>query len=1204
MQNSSSFVNNIVETTFNLPTVNTNEPNYCIFKALKWEYVDIDDCLNIFIHGLTENNDRVAVKISNFLPYIYLELDPSVNWSNKTNRTMLDNHFKRYLKNTEQYVKFKYYNNKTLAYYYKPANFFKLYFKTLTHLDNFCRYVMYGSGNKFTQSKALKIEGVGYGLKFKLHETKAARSPDLQLATVTRTDLAGWIKVPLNENCGDIEKFSTNAIEIDLDDYTKLKPVNSTKTVNPLIWSYDIECTSGDASGNTFTNAFNSTDEIICISVTVSRMNDAQTDWKTYCLVNGSNNKACPENIGDNSIIMNFKNEKRLLLGYKKFQDEIDPDIVITYNGLSFDDNYIKTRVKFLGIENRFYKHGRLLSVDAHSAKPIKWSSSAYKDQCFDFIDIPGRLHVDLFPFISKEFTTLPSYSLNAVAEYFLNRHKVDLPAKEMIQIHHRGRPEDIERICFYCNEDTRLPFELLKWLNAVIGLIETSNVVKIQIFDLLTRGQQMRVYGQIYYFCAINNIVVNNQWSDYAPTDGEKKFVGATVQTPMSGLHDNVGVFDFKSLYPTTIIAYNLCFSTFIPWSVKLNKEDEDKYWTFQWEDHYGCEHDHGIRKSKVSKDKVICAYAPGMKAHKYRFWKREFKQGIIPQILVNLLDARQNTRTELETFKKELKTRESIMSKKEIDAAKVYCSVLDKRQNGFKISANSMYGGFGSDYSETPFYPAAASTTFKGRENIQKAINIAKEFRPDAVVVYGDSVTPDTPILCKDDEDTIFYQTVDKIGDGNWKQSPHGDGKEICDAIDGYIVWTETGFTRIKKVIRHICKKPLKRIKTRTGVVDVTTDHSLLKPDGTRISPLDVHVGTQLMHVDLPETLYINREFHEVKSCTYKVTNKLEAANIFKNVSELGWYVYLQNVTKKAEYTIVVTTEPSTDPIDTVEQIIDLPAYNGYVYDLETENHHFSAGIGRMIVHNTDSAMIKFSAVKSLENTFEVCKALQNEYKKHFPFPMELDLEKIYKKFFLLSKKRYSGNIVDESGKLLSVDNKGLITKRRDNCDATRDIYKIIMDKIKEGEKKWQIYETLGRYLGDMIEGKIPYHKFVLTMSIRNDYINQNLPHVAVSKKMIARGKYVTAGTRINYLFIDTGNAKDPMYKKSEDPDYYLEMDGKIHIDYMEYLRKSIAPLDELIEVRFGQKNVLKVMMKLLKKGKITTPTEYFSPKFQIIT
>jgi DNA polymerase elongation subunit (family B) len=282
-------------------------------------------------------------------------------------------------------------------------------------------------------------------------------------------------------------------------------------------------------------------------------------------------------------------------------------------------------------------------------------------------------------------------------------------------------------------------------------------------------------------------------------------------------------------------------------------------------------------------------------------------------------------------------------------------------------------------------------------------------------------------------------------------------------------------------------------------------------------------------------------------------------------------------------------------------IDSIKVLDTATDYVYDLETESGHFQAGVGEMIVKNTDSCMLHFNKVRTLSECFELCEEMEKAINAIFPKPMYLELEKIYSKYFLLSKKRYVGYIVDKNGELITTDKKGVVIKRRDNCCYLRDIYTHLIDMVMAKEPRWKVYEYLQLMIDDLLSGNVELEKLIITKSIKDNYKNQNLPHVAVAKKMRERGKYVAAGTRVHYVFTETEGKNDPQYLKAEDPDHYLENQGKIRIDYLYYFEKQLVnPIDEVLEVKFGVTNVLKNLLRLLKKGIVQNA----SPRIQQIT
>lgn len=118
--------------------------------------------------------------------------------------------------------------------------------------------------------------------------------------------------------------------------------------------------------------------------------------------------------------------------------------------------------------------------------------------------------------------------------------------------------------------------------------------------------------------------------------------------------------------------------------------------------------------------------------------------------------------------------------------------------------------------------------------------------------VVIYGDSVTGNTPILLQMADGTMMYRCIDDINpDKEWVDRI-GDGKQYKACP--YKVWTDKGFVTVTNVIRHKTNKKLYRVRSPTGIADVTEDHSLLSPSGEKLKPGNIRIGSSLLHVDLP--------------------------------------------------------------------------------------------------------------------------------------------------------------------------------------------------------------------------------------------------------------------------------------------------------------------------------------------------------------
>jgi hypothetical protein len=584
-----------------------------------------------------------------------------------------------------------------------------------------------------------------------------------------------------------------------------------------------------------------------------------------------------------------------------------------------------------------------------------------------------------------------------------------------------------------------------------------------------------------------------------------------------------------------------------------------------------------------------------------------------LIPEILEYLLNARAETKKEMKTVKGEIaelkekmgktKNEEKIEKiKKKIEKLSILYSILDKRQNGFKVSSNSVYGAGGSDFSESPFYPMAECTTALGRYNIQETIDYTMKKYGDTNLVYGDSVTGNTPILIKDCEAISIIEIQDLAESYEEYPGFKLDGverkdKEKCE-IRNVKIWTRSGWSNIKKVIKHRVNKKIYRVTSSVGVVDVTEDHSLLKENGEPVKPKDLKNGEKLLTGFPP--IEIDYEDAFIKLDIYKTSDKLEAQQMY-------YFFKTQKIECIIkEYNGIYNLIP-IDQTEKIEQNVKIEllynSYNDFVYDIETEDGSFHAGIGELIIKNTDSAMFHFSSLTSHDQVFKRCHELEKCINEIFPPPMYLEFENISGKYLLLKKKNYIKEVIDESGAVIEVDKKGVVSKRRDNCALIREQYMVLVNHVMQRRQIWEVYRFLENLIDDLLTGKIELEKFIITKSIKENYKTTNLPHLAVANKMKDRGKYVASGTRIPYLFVETEKYNLPQYMKAEDPDYYIENQNRLKIDYLYYLEKQLVnPMDELLLVGYKKKNVLLNLFKLLRKDAVDIK-DYFKADFEIL-
>ena len=163
-------------------------------------------------------------------------------------------------------------------------------------------------------------------------------------------------------------------------------------------------------------------------------------------------------------------------------------------------------------------------------------------------------------------------------------------------------------RLAIYCIKDAYLPLRLMTKLDCLFMTTEISRVCGVPLSYLFTRGQQIKVASQLYRKA--------QQLGFLIPTDkasNEGKYEGAVVIEPTRGyFQDPVAVLDFASLYPSIMMAHNLCYSTLIQ-PYKLKDLDVQKY------------------EKTPNGDYFI---------------KRGVMRGVLPQILEDLVQARKKVK------------------------------------------------------------------------------------------------------------------------------------------------------------------------------------------------------------------------------------------------------------------------------------------------------------------------------------------------------------------------------------------------------------------------------------------------------------------------------------------------------------------------------------------------------------------------------
>ena len=486
--------------------------------------------------------------------------------------------------------------------------------------------------------------------------------PVLRFMHVSGCTSTGWIEV--EHEAEDVDTRCDLNIQTE-----KFVPRTDKDEIAPLkIMSFDIECYS---STGAFPNPTNASDVVFQIGMTTGAFGStAPLERKCLCLKQT-----------DGADCESFGTERELLERFGEYLAAADPDIITGWNIFGFDLEYMYKRAMRCGVETLWGRR-----TDVPSELVVKnLSSSALGNNELKMVPMVGRYVFDLFQDIKREHK-LESYSLNNVSKHFLKDQKNDMPVKEIFSRFAEGDPVRLGEVAQYCLKDTELPHAIMAKVCQIQNLVEMAKACWVPLAFLSERGQQIKVFSQMAYKARQLGFLIPT-FRRQGPS-ADDKYEGATVLDAQSGAYYGpITALDFASLYPSIMVAHNLCYSTLVM---------DPKY------------------------DNL-----PGVEYE--TFGPHKFAQGVtslLPTIL-----------TDLKAYRKKAKKLMAAAEGTPMEA------VYNGQQLAYKISMNSIYGFTGASKGMLPCVPIASTVTMRGRQMIEETKNYVEANFPGAKVRYGDT-------------------------------------------------------------------------------------------------------------------------------------------------------------------------------------------------------------------------------------------------------------------------------------------------------------------------------------------------------------------------------------------------------------------------------------------------------------------------------
>ena len=647
-----------------------------------------NDTNHVYIFGRTSEGKTACIVIVDFCPYLYISMPSDVWDANKTVQTSCV---------LTEFVQTRARNAATASVLVTQTQKYDLCNAECGLGDYLCLTVPTPDLVTFLRRSFERNEAppLGDGRKIQTYESNVPHI--LRFMIDARMRGMSWLTVKNEQQVK--RKKTTCEIEItvsfsDIEVHDALSATDWRSSISPLkVLSFDIECSAPRGS---FPNA--ERDSIIQIANILRRHGAPAAEMLCTVFVVGE----CLRNVDGIDSVYCFETEFAMLDAWGRFVTSEDPDVLLGYNVVNFDIPYIVERCKQLGVRtfcSRF--SGRQVTSRARVQQ-----SNQHGARETHVIDMPGRIVFDMLQIIRNDTSIrLRSYKLNSVASELIGEQKEDLPY-QLIEGLHRGGPEDRARIAKYCAQDARLPLRLMDKQKTLYNMVEMARVTGLPIGWLLTRGQAIRVIAQIWRTSKTLQFIVpaltpKAQIENENDNNDNNNYEGATVLEPIKGLYrEPIATLDFASLYPSIMMAHNMCYSTLVsPEAARRIRSD--------------------CGESKLNAGDVTESPSTGC-----MFYKRHVREGVLPIILQELVAARARARAELKNVSDEQA-----------------CAVLNGRQLALKVCANSVYGFTGATCAMLPCVEIAASVTSFGRQMIDMTKAHVEEHYPGALVVYGDT-------------------------------------------------------------------------------------------------------------------------------------------------------------------------------------------------------------------------------------------------------------------------------------------------------------------------------------------------------------------------------------------------------------------------------------------------------------------------------
>jgi DNA polymerase-2 len=235
-----------------------------------------------------------------------------------------------------------------------------------------------------------------------------------------------------------------------------------------------------------------------------------------------------------------YSSEKKLILAFLDDFFRIDPDIIIGWHVVGFDINFLINKCFKLKINFNIGRDNKPIVIDEKKGLGF-------------FTNIKGRVIIDGPPAMRSAFYQFKNFKLETVASSVLGTSKdIASDSGKVSEIERRFKDDKVA-LAKYNLLDCTLVTDIYKKLSIIEFMVERVRISGMLIDRLgISTAALDHVYLPLLHrkgFVAPNSLDMEK----------DEQSTGGMVIEPKTGMHKNVAIFDFKSLYPTIIRTFNI---------------------------------------------------------------------------------------------------------------------------------------------------------------------------------------------------------------------------------------------------------------------------------------------------------------------------------------------------------------------------------------------------------------------------------------------------------------------------------------------------------------------------------------------------------------------------------------------------------------------------------------------------------------------